>query len=146
MNIARASIDRPIYTWLVILIALLGGIWGFSSLGRLEDPAFTIKNAVVLTTYPGATAEQVAEEVSEPLESAIQQMGEVDVITSVNRPGQSLIEVEIKSTYDGSELPDIWTRLRAKVRDAARGLPSGVSQPLTTCMRSRLAPIGSRNA
>ncbi|WP_170436485.1 efflux RND transporter permease subunit [Ruegeria arenilitoris] len=129
MNIARASIDRPIYTWLVILIALLGGIWGFSSLGRLEDPAFTIKNAVVLTTYPGATAEQVAEEVSEPLESAIQQMGEVDVITSVNRPGQSLIEVEIKSTYDGSELPDIWTRLRAKVRDAARGLPSGVSQP-----------------
>lgn len=129
MNIARASIDRPIYTWLVILIALLGGIWGFSSLGRLEDPAFIIKNAVVLTTYPGATAEQVAEEVSEPLESAIQQMGEVDVITSVNRPGQSLIEVEIKSTYDGSELPDIWTRLRAKVRDAARGLPSGVSQP-----------------
>ncbi|WP_170450919.1 efflux RND transporter permease subunit [Ruegeria arenilitoris] len=129
MNIARASIDRPIYTWLVILIALLGGIWGFSSLGRLEDPAFTIKNAVVLTTYPGATAEQVAEEVSEPLESAIQQMGEVDVITSVNRPGESLIEVEIKSTYDGSELPDIWTRLRAKVRDAARGLPSGVSQP-----------------
>ncbi|MGV6805719.1 MAG: efflux RND transporter permease subunit [Ruegeria sp.] len=129
MNIARASIDRPIYTWLIILIALLGGIWGFSSLGRLEDPAFTIKNAVVLTTYPGATAEQVADEVSEPLESAIQQMGEVDVITSVNRPGQSLIEVEIKSTYDGSELPDIWTRLRAKVRDAARGLPSGVSQP-----------------
>ena len=129
MNIARASIDRPIQTWLIILVTLLGGIWGFSALGRLEDPAFTIKNAVVVTSYPGATAEQVAEEVSEPLESAIQQMGEVDVITSVNRPGQSLIEVEIKSTYDGSELPDIWTRLRAKIRDAARGLPSGVSAP-----------------
>ncbi len=129
MNIARASIDRPIYTWLIILIALFGGIWGFSSLGRLEDPAFTIKNAVIYTEYPGATAEQVALEVSEPLESAIQQMGEVDVITSVNQPGQSLIEVEIKSTYDGNELPDIWTRLRAKVRDAARGLPSGVSAP-----------------
>jgi len=129
MNIARASIDRPIQTWLIILVTLLGGIWGFSALGRLEDPAFTIKNAVIITSYPGATAEQVAEEVSEPLESAIQQMGEVDVITSVNRPGQSLIEVEVKSTYDGSELPDIWTRLRAKVRDAARGLPSGVSAP-----------------
>ncbi|NOD35288.1 MULTISPECIES: efflux RND transporter permease subunit [unclassified Ruegeria] len=129
MNIARASIDRPLYTWLIILIALFGGIWGFLSLGRLEDPAFTIKNAVIATQYPGATAEQVALEVSEPLESAIQQMGEVDVITSVNQPGQSLIEVEIKSTYDGSELPDIWTRLRAKVRDAARSLPSGVGQP-----------------
>ncbi|KUJ73358.1 multidrug transporter AcrB [Ruegeria marisrubri] len=129
MNIARASIDRPLYTWLIILIALLGGIWGFFSLGRLEDPAFTIKQAVIATEYPGATAEQVALEVSEPLESAIQQMSEVDVITSVNRPGQSLIEVEIKMTYDGEELPDIWTKLRAKIRDAARGLPQGVGQP-----------------
>ncbi|MEX0366752.1 MAG: efflux RND transporter permease subunit [Ruegeria sp.] len=129
MTIARASIDKPLYTWLIVLIALFGGIWGFFSLGRLEDPAFTIKQAVIVTQYPGATAEQVALEVSEPLESAIQQMGEVDTITSTNRPGQSLIEVEIKSTYDGSELPDIWTRLRAKVRDAARGLPQGVSAP-----------------
>ena len=129
MNIARASIDRPLYTWLIILIALFGGIWGFLSLGRLEDPAFTIKNAVIITQYPGATAEQVALEVSEPLESAIQQMGEVDTITSVNQPGRSLIEVEIKSTYDGDELPAIWTRLRAQIRDAARGLPSGVGQP-----------------
>ena len=72
MKIARASIDRPLYTWLIILIALFGGIWGFMSLGRLEDPAFTIKNAVIATEYPGATAEQVALEVSEPLESAIQ--------------------------------------------------------------------------
>ncbi|WP_170383597.1 efflux RND transporter permease subunit [Ruegeria atlantica] len=130
MNIARASIDRPIYTWLIILIALFGGIWGFLSLGRLEDPAFTIKNAVIATQYPGATAEEVALEVSEPLESAIQQMGEVDTITSVNQPGFSLIEVEIKSTYDGTELPEIWTKLRAKVRDASRTLPSGVSPPL----------------
>ncbi len=129
MSIARASIDRPLYTWLIILIALFGGIWGFMSLGRLEDPAFTIKQAVIATQYPGATAEQVALEVSEPLESAIQQMGEVDVITSINQPGRSLIEVEIKSTYDGTELPDIWTRLRAKVRDAARSLPSGVGDP-----------------
>ncbi|SLN28735.1 Multidrug resistance protein MexB [Falsiruegeria litorea R37] len=129
MKIARASIEKPLYTWLIILISLLGGIWGFSSLGRLEDPAFTIKQAVIATQYPGATAEQVALEVSEPLESAIQKMGEVDKITSVNQPGSSLIEVEIKSTYDGTELPEIWTKLRARVRDAARQLPQGVSQP-----------------
>ena len=60
MTIARASIERPIYTWLVILGCLLGGLWGFNSIGRLEDPAFTIKNAVIVTLYPGATAEQVA--------------------------------------------------------------------------------------
>lgn len=130
MNIARASIEKPILTWIVILGCLFGGIWGFSSLGRLEDPAFTIKAAVISTSYPGASAEQVAREVSEPLESAIQKMGEVDTITSVNQPGRSLIEVEIQSTYDGKELPEVWTKLRAKVKDAARDLPSGVNEPL----------------
>ncbi|MDV7143078.1 efflux RND transporter permease subunit [Tropicimonas sp. TH_r6] len=127
MTIARASIERPIYTWLVILGCLLGGLWGFSSIGRLEDPAFTIKNAVIVTYYPGASAEQVATEVSEPIESEIQKMGEVDVITSMNRPGYSLIEVEMKSTYDGDELPQIWTDLRNRVDDAS--LPDGVSTP-----------------
>ncbi|MBU2999965.1 efflux RND transporter permease subunit [Roseovarius nubinhibens] len=130
MTIARASIDKPILTWLLILGCFLGGLWGFASLGRLEDPAFTIKQAVISTSYPGASADQVAREVSEPLESAIQQMGEIDKITSVNQPGSSLIEVEVHSTYDGDMLPDIWTELRAKVRDAARNLPSGVDAPL----------------
>ncbi|SDF12933.1 efflux RND transporter permease subunit [Limimaricola pyoseonensis] len=130
MGIARASIEKPILTWLVILGCLMGGIWGFATLGRLEDPAFTIKQAVISTGYPGASAEQVAREISEPLESAIQQMGEVDTITSVNQPGRSLIEVEIKSTYDGEALPDIWTKLRAKLRDAGRDLPQGAGQPL----------------
>ncbi|MEQ9695174.1 efflux RND transporter permease subunit [Shimia sp. SDUM112013] len=129
MNIARNSIEKPLYTWLIIFVFLFGGIWGFFSLGRLEDPAFTIKQAVIITSYPGATAEQVATEVSEPLESAIQKMGEVDYITSTNRPGVSRIDVHIQSTYDGAELGAIWTDLRARIRDAARALPQGVGQP-----------------
>ena len=130
MNIARASIDRPILTWIVILISLFGGIWGFATLGRPEDPAFTIKTAVVVTQYPGASAEQVMTEVTEPLEAAIQRMGEVDRITSVNRPGLSRIEVEIASTYDGDALPAIWTDLRERVTDAAGSLPVGVGTPI----------------
>ncbi len=129
-NIARGSIDRPIYTWLIILIFLIGGAISFLNLGRLEDPAFTIKQAVVVTNYPGATAAQVATEVSEPLESAIQKMEEIDYITSTNQPGNSRIDVHIKSTYGGAELKDIWTRLRARVDDAARHLPAGVQTPL----------------
>ncbi len=109
VNIARASIEKPLYTWLIMLACLLGGIYGFFNLGRLEDPAFTIKSAVVTTVYPGATAAQVATEVSEPLESAIQKMGELDKITSINRPGFSQITVEVQSTFDGTELPAIWT-------------------------------------
>ena len=129
MRIARRSIERPLPTWTIILVCLAGGLWGFLSLGRLEDPAFTIKQAVVETRYPGASAQQVAEEVSEPLESAIQKMGEIDRIASINRPGVSLIEVHIKSEYDGSELPAVWTKLRARLADASLQLPPGVSSP-----------------
>lgn len=130
VNIAKASIEKPLYTWLVILTMLFGGIYGFFNLGRLEDPAFTIKQAVVFTQYPGATAEQVATEVSEPLESAIQKMEEVYKITSDNQPGVSRIDVEIRDTYKADALPDIWTRLRAKVGDAALHLPQGVATPV----------------
>ena len=129
MSIARGSIERPLPVWIVILICLLGGLWGFLSLGRLEDPAFTIKQAVVETRYPGASAQEVAEEVSEPLESAIQKLGEVYRIASVNRPGVSRIEVHIESEFDGSELPAIWTKLRARIGDAAARLPPGVGTP-----------------
>ncbi len=130
MDIARFSIDKPLITWLIMLGCLLGGIWGFNSLGRLEDPAFTIKNAVVTTTYAGASAEQVALEVSEPLESAIQKMAEVDKITSINQPGVSTIEIEMKATVPGSSLPEVWAKLRHRVGDAARNLPSGAGEPL----------------
>lgn len=126
LSIARAAIDRPLYTWLLILFCLLGGIWGFSTVGRLEDPAFTIKEAVVVTAFPGASAETVSVEISEPLESAIQQMGEVKEVTSRNQPGLSIISVEVKDTYNGDELPQIWDDLRNKVADAQGALPSGV--------------------
>lgn len=127
MDIARFSINRPIYTWIVILICLLGGIWGFNSLGRLEDPAFTIKTAVIVTYYPGASAEEVALEVSEPIESEIQKMGEVDDIQTMNQPGLSWITVNMQDQYDGTELPEVWTTLRNRVGEAS--LPSGTSVP-----------------
>jgi multidrug efflux pump subunit AcrB len=127
MDIARTSIDRPVYTWIIMLICLLGGIWGFNALGRLEDPAFTIKTAIVVTQYPGASAEEVALEVSEPIESEIQKMGEVKDIQTMNQPGLSWITVNMRDQYDGNELPGIWTKLRNRVAEAA--MPSGTSTP-----------------
>ncbi|MEM8570578.1 MAG: efflux RND transporter permease subunit [Pseudomonadota bacterium] len=128
MDIARLSIDRPIYTWLIILGCLFGGLWGFLTLGRLEDPSFTIKTAVVVTAYPGASAEEVAREVSEPLESEIQKMGEVDEIETLNKPGLSEISIDMRDQYDGTELPAIWTKLRNRVSEAV--LPEGAMTPL----------------
>jgi multidrug efflux pump subunit AcrB len=125
MDIARASIDKPVNTWLIILSCLLGGWWGLSGIGRLEDPAFTIKMALVITPYPGATAAQVEEEITEPLESAIQQLPQLKRLTSRSRPGESIIKVEIQNKYDGETMPQVWDELRRKVGDAQSGLPAG---------------------
>lgn len=129
MSIARASIERPLYTWLLILFCLFGGIGGYLSVGKLEDPAITLKSALIVTPWPGATAEEVASQLSEVLESEIQTMAEVDYITSRNTPGLSVVEVNIRDVFDGTELPQIWDRLRARVTDAQAALPSGALQP-----------------
>jgi multidrug efflux pump subunit AcrB len=124
--LARLSITRPLYTWLLILFALFGGAFGYLAVGKLEDPVFTLKSALVITPYPGATASEVAVEVSEVLEAEIQQMGEIETITSRNAPGVSVIEVETYATYDGSELPQVWDDLRDRVDNARAALPEGV--------------------
>ncbi|MEO1199305.1 MAG: efflux RND transporter permease subunit [Pseudomonadota bacterium] len=129
MQIARLSIEKPLYTWLLILVCLFGGIAGYIGVGKLEDPTFTLKSALVITPYPGASASEVANEVSEVLEAEIQQMGEVDTILSRNVPGVSVIEVEMKDTFDGSELPQIWDDLRDRVDNARRSLPPGALPP-----------------
>lgn len=127
--IARVSVEQPIYTWLIILAALLGGAFGYVNVGKLEDPVFTLKSALVVTPYLGATAAEVALEVSEPLEAEIQQMGEVDTITSRNAPGVSIVEVEIADRYDGGDLPQIWDDLRDRVENARAALPAGARPP-----------------
>src|SRR5690606_7691335 len=108
-----------------ILACLLGGWWGMHGIGRLEDPAFTIKMALVITPYPGATAAEVEEEVTEPLESAIQQLPQLKRLTSRSRPGESIIKVEIKNQYDSKTMSQVWDELRRKVSDAQSSLPSG---------------------
>ncbi|NLC21769.1 MAG: efflux RND transporter permease subunit, partial [Halomonadaceae bacterium] len=128
MDIAKGSIERPVITWLIVLICLLGGIWGFNHLGKLEDPSFTIPNAVINTPYPGATAREVEEEVTERLERAIQEMQQIDIIESLSLPGRSEIEVEVAPSYRSHELPQIWDELRRKINDAQGLLPEGASR------------------
>ncbi len=128
LEIARSSIERPVNTWLLVLLCLFGGLWGLDTVGRLEDPNFTIKQALVITAYPGATAVEVEQEVTETLESMIQQLPQLKRITSKSKPGVSEITVEIKDTYDQHTMPQVWDELRRKVNDAQRSLPSG-TQP-----------------
>ncbi|CAK4067512.1 efflux RND transporter permease subunit [Vibrio sp. 16] len=128
-GIAAYFIRNRVISWMISLIFLIGGTAAFFGLGRLEDPAFTIKDAMVVTSYPGATPQQVEEEVTYPLEKAIQQLTYVDEVNSISSRGLSQITVTMKNNYGPDDLPQIWDELRRKVNDLKGQLPPGVNDP-----------------
>lgn len=128
-GIAAYFIKNRVISWMIALIFFIGGTAAFFGLGRLEDPAFTIKDAMVVTQYPGATPQEVEEEVTYPLEKAIQQLTYVDEVNSISSRGLSQITVTMKNNYGPDDLPQIWDELRRKVNDATGGLPPGVNTP-----------------
>ena len=130
MDLARYAICKPVNIWVLVLICLVGGVVAFFEMGRLEDPEFTIKEAIVTVQYPGATALEVEQEVTEPLESAIQELSEVKQIRSRSMIGLAEIRVEIQDRYSGEQLDQIWDQLRSKVEDARQQLPPGLDPPL----------------
>ncbi|QCZ93281.1 efflux RND transporter permease subunit [Salinimonas iocasae] len=130
MKIATYSIKNPLTIWLLMVTFLIGGIFAVIEIGKLEDPAFAIKQAIITTNYPGATAEEVEEEVTEQLESRIQQLSQLGDITSRSLPGQSQITIELRDDFSGEQLPQAWDELRRKVEAATMTLPQGAAKPV----------------
>ena len=126
MNPAKIALDRNIVTWVVIVLLLLGGIQAFRSMSRLEDPEFTIKDAVVITPYPGASATEVEEEVTDRIEKALQEMGQLkEIFASTSYRGMSVIQPRMHDKYDAAKLPQVWDELRRKIGDVQSQLPPG---------------------
>lgn len=130
MSITEYTIHYKSVSWMVVLLLILGGIFSFGNLGRLENPEFTIKQAVIFINYPGASALEVEEEVTLPVENALQQLPYLDNISSTSSNGQSQIMVEMKSTYRKQQLAQIWDEMRRKINDMKGQLPPGVAEPL----------------
>lgn len=130
MNPAGYAIRHKSTMLVVIMLVVIGGGFSYSNLGRLEDPEFTIKEAVIYTQYPGATAEQVELEVTEPIETAVQQLKQLKEVRSISRAGLSIVFAEIQETYDQKTLPQVWDELRRKVSLAGEKLPPGCQKPL----------------
>lgn len=130
MNIAQFFIERRVITLVLTVVMLGAGLVAYQGLSRLEDPEFTIKEALVITPYPGATAAEVEEEVSDRLEKAVQKMGQVKRVVSKSDRGLSTLTVTIKDKYDKATLPQVWDELRRKIGDAQRELPPGTGTSL----------------
>ncbi|MBN1908464.1 MAG: efflux RND transporter permease subunit, partial [Pirellulales bacterium] len=123
MNPAEFSIRNKTILWVAIVLVIVAGSVSYERLGRLEDPEFTIKDALVITPYPGASAAEVEQEVTNAIETAVQELGQLKRIRSKSDRGLSTVTVTIKDKYGKHALPQVWDELRRKVASAK--LPPG---------------------
>ena len=124
-TIAKFFLKNKALSWLLLGLILLGGIISYIGMGKLEDAPFTIKQAVVTTTYPGASPLEVQQQVTDVLEEAIQSLGELYYLKTENRAGLSKITVYVKKEIRADAMQQLWDKLRRKVGDAQSKLPAG---------------------
>ena len=125
MNPAAFALRKRTVMVVMTLSLIAAGFLAYQKLGRLENPNFTIKTALVMTSYPGASPAEVEEEVTDPIEEAIQSMEQLEEVYSTSKDGVSIIYVDILKTYKSKDLPQIWDELRRKVGDVQNQLPPG---------------------
>ena len=124
------AIDRKVFTYFAVALFVVGGVGSYFQLGKLEDPDFTVKTAVIFTAYPGASPSEVEEEVTDKIEGALQEMPQLRFLTSYSRAGLSIIKVEIQQEYWADRLPQVWDEMRRKVGDVSGELPPGAVKPI----------------
>ncbi len=126
MSLVELALKNRTVTQFAVFLLLVGGIGAFFTLGQLEDPDFTVKVAMIVTQYPGASPQEVEQEVTEKIEAAIQEMGQLDNMYSLSKAGLSLIRVEMSQEFWADRLPQVWDEMRRKVNDLQPSLPPGV--------------------
>lgn len=124
-TLAKFFLKNRALSWLLLALILLGGVVAYVGMGKLEDAPFTIKQAVVTTTYPGASPFEVQQQVTDVLEEAIQSLGELYYLKTENRAGLSKITVYVKKEIHADAMQQLWDKLRRKVGDAQGKLPAG---------------------
>jgi multidrug efflux pump len=129
LNLSEWALEHRSMVLYLIVVLMLGGTLAFFKLGRAEDPDFTFKVMVVRTQWPGATAREVEQELTERIERKLQETPYVDVLKSVSRAGESLVFVILKDYTPKAEVPESWRQVRKKLDDIRHTLPAGVQGP-----------------
>lgn len=125
---AWALNNRPLVLFAMVLIALIG-MRSYSSLGQSEDPPFTFKAMVIHTLWPGATAEEMAQQVTERIEKKLMETGEFEKVISFSRPGESQVTFVARDSLGAKQVPELWYQIRKKISDIRHTLPPGVQGP-----------------
>ncbi len=128
-NLSRWALEHPALTRYLMVALLVLGVAAYFQLGQDEDPPFTFRAMVVRSYWPGATAQQVAEQVTDKIERTLQEVPYADKIRSYSKPGESLIIFQLKDSSPPQEVPQVWYTVRKKVGDMRATLPQGVLGP-----------------
>jgi multidrug efflux pump len=128
-NLSRWAIAHPQFVLFLMLLFGAGGIFAWRHLGQAEDPSFTVKAMVVQTQWPGANADAVAQQVTDRIERKLQEVAEVDYLSSFSKPGYSQITVSLREEVPPERVADVWYQIRKKLGDAKSELPEGVQGP-----------------
>jgi multidrug efflux pump subunit AcrB len=126
MNIGEISVRNNRVVFFAMIMVVVGGFVAYQQIGRLEDPEFTIKEALIITPYPGASADEVAQEVTNPIERACQRLGQLERVESESSRGMSIVSAIIKDKFHRDRIPQVWDELRRKIVDVQPQLPPSV--------------------
>ena len=128
-NLSKWALEHPALTRYLLVVLMAMGFAAYFQLGQDEDPPFTFRAMVIRTYWPGATAQQVAEQVTDKLERTLQEVPNVDRVRSYSKPGESQIIFQLKDNFEPSEVANVWYIVRKKVGDMQFTLPGGVLGP-----------------
>lgn len=120
--------NRQIVLFMMIVVAIVGSM-SYSRLGQSEDPPFTFKGMVIRTDWPGASAEEVARQVTERIEKKVMETGEYQYVNSYSRPGESVVIFVARDSLGAKHVPELWYQIRKKIGDIRHTLPPGIIGP-----------------
>jgi len=128
-NLSRWAIDHSALVRFFIVLILLVGARSYFHLGQAEDPPFTFKTMLIQAQWPGATAQEVSEQLTERIEKKLQEMPELDFVQSYAKPGETALFVNLKESVRGRDVADAWYQVRKRIDDLKPQLPAGVQGP-----------------
>ena len=128
-NLSALALKHSTLTFFFMLVLVAAGVFAYFNLGRAEDPPFTIKQMVVSAAWPGATSREMELQVTDKLETKLQELPYFYNVQSYTKPGETVIYVSLRDDIPPAKVPDLWYQVRKKIGDIKSSLPQGVLGP-----------------
>lgn len=138
-NLTELSLNNRPLVWYFIIIAFIGGIFSYFELGRMEDPKFVVRQMIVAAYWPGATADEMQEQVTDKIEKKLQDIPGLDNLRSKTYPNSTVIYIELGDNLDVSEIRPTWRDVRNYCADIKGDLPAGVMGPFSMILMTKFS-------